>query len=226
MTNHSREHGGGVVTILLSWVLGYARWTQFIPMVAAWFVALSLLVALMFGRFALGFEDMDEQSQADFWSSPYVQQAIEGAKESVSFIRIRYQPPGEEFDWGAFIREAWSALALVGFLLSLLLGAFGIGFRPRSLGEKIKIAAMASAGVTVVAMVLGLSFGEKLTSSPGEVVGFGIAVGLLPFIPTCWGLFFSHVVAILERMFGLGDVLTGASAREPEDSDASQNRQS
>ena len=79
----------GIGGLLFSYVLGYLRWTQFIPMVVAWCAVLFLLGALAFGRFAVGFEELAPETQEEFWSSPYVRQGIVWADQSVDFLGDR-----------------------------------------------------------------------------------------------------------------------------------------
>lgn len=197
----------GISGMLLSWGLGYLRWTQFIPMVTGWFGVAFLLGALFFGRFAVGFEELAPETQANFWSSPIVKNGIEHAAQSVEFINARYRSADDEFDLRSFIWEAWSLLALVGFLLSLLLGALNIHFRPRSLGQKIRIVGIVSVTLAVISSLVFLSFGELLTSSIISVVFWGFYVVAIPFLLTCWGLWVSNLISAAEVMLGLRDSL-------------------
>ena len=203
LKEQSKDGGSSLFGMLLSYALGYLRWTQFIPMVAGWFAVIFLFGALAFGRFAVGLKELDAETQASFWSAPGVQETIESAKKSVDFISARYRTPGDEFDLGAFVRGAWSVLALIGFLLSLLLGALGFHFRPRSFGEKIKMLGIISICVALGAVIVLFSFGEALTSGPVAVVVWPFSVVMIPFLLSCWGLGVSHVIAKVEELLGL-----------------------
>ncbi|MEE4172732.1 MAG: hypothetical protein V2I57_00590 [Xanthomonadales bacterium] len=195
----------GVGSLIFSYVLGYLRWTQFIPMVVGWGGVLFLLGALAFGRFAVGFEELAPETQADFWSSPFVRQGVEWADRGVGFLGERYRTPAGEFDPGPFVREAWSLLALLGFLLGQLLGAFGLRPPPRTLGQKIKMTGIVSLSVAFAATVLLLSFGELLHAGKLDAVFWSLLLVAFPFLFSCWGLWVSDRIAVIEELFGFRD---------------------
>lgn len=195
----------GIGSLLFSYALGYLRWTQFIPMVVSWGGVLFLLGALAFGRFAVGFEELAPETQADFWSSPLVRHGIEWTDQGVDFLGERYRKPSGEFDAGPFVREAWSLLALVGFLLGQLLGASGLRPPPRTLGQKIKITGAVGLAVAFVATVLLLSFGDLLNASKLDAVFWSLLLVTFPFFFSCWGLWVSDRIAVVEELFGFRD---------------------
>ena len=96
-------------------------------------------------------------------------------------------------------------LALVGFLFGQLLGAFGLRPPPRTLGQKIKISGAVCLVVAVVAALLLLSFGEMLAGSRLDAVFWSMLVVAWPFLFSCWGLWVSDRIAVVEELFGFRD---------------------
>jgi len=195
----------GIGSLVFSYALGYLRWTQFIPMVAAWMGVLFLLGALALARFYFAVDDLDRESREAILMTPGVQEAFRKGAASFEFISDRYRLPGGDFDFGGFIREAWSLLALAGFLLSMLLGALGFHFRRRTFGQKIKILAWVSLGFAAALTGLLLSFGEHLTDGPVAAMAWGPMVVMIPFVLSGWGLWVSDRIAVIEELFGFRD---------------------
>lgn len=195
----------GIASTVFAWILGYLRWTQFIPMVVGWGGVLFMLGALAFGRFAVGFEELAPESQAEFWSSPVVERGIRWADQGVDFLGDRYRTPTGEFDFGQFVLEAWSLLALVGSLLGAALGAMGLRPRPRTLGQKIKWLGAISLVIAVLATGLLLSFGDMLHASALGAAFWAICIVAVPFLLSCWGLWVSDRIRVVEELFGFRD---------------------
>ncbi len=189
---------GSLLRLLAGWLLDYVRWTQFIPMVIGWGGALFILGGLCFGRFAIGFEKLPDEMQAEFWSAPGVQETIVRLEQSIRFLGERYQTPDGSFDPGPFVREAWSLLALLGFLLGQLLNAFGVRPSPGTPGRKIRVAGVISLLTAGAAIVLLLSFGEALKDGPFAVAFFGLSIAAVPFLLSCWGLWISDRIRAIE----------------------------
>lgn len=152
--------------LLLDLLFGYLRWTQWVPMVLAWGAAAFLIGGALFAHWAVSVEELDREAQAAYLDSPAFHTAVDGLSWFDETVLEEARDADGKVDWEAVILRVWGALALVGFVISLLAGALGYRARPRRLGEKMRLAALASLAPGLLFCGAMLAFGAR--SSPAR----------------------------------------------------------
>jgi hypothetical protein len=191
------EHGGvqsqsHILKLLLSWGLGYVRWTQLTPMLLMWGFALLMLLALTFVNF-------QQQTLS----------ALESVLEWLTQLRLLGAqmtplPPGKSTgmhlttdDFESLVLSTWAvaslALMLVGMVISWLFGPF----RPWTLKRKIALAGLG------VALLLG-GLVANYYAAPHNFNGAASAwmlnfslISLLVFGVSAYSLSIAHFLAYL-----------------------------
>jgi hypothetical protein len=128
-----------LLTLLLSWGLGYLRWTQLVPMLLVWSLGVVMVLALTFINF---------QTQA----VPALVKLLEWlVRLPLIGERIALWLAGDgdglrvkSTDFEFFVVSGWAVVSLLFMLAGLLLSAWLGPFRPWTLKRKLAVAAAAA----------------------------------------------------------------------------------
>ncbi|GAB4178526.1 MAG: hypothetical protein Kow0020_14560 [Wenzhouxiangellaceae bacterium] len=179
--------------LLASRALGYFRWTQLTPMIAAW-----TFYALMIG--ALLITNLQDQSLPVLERTWVVLEELFGPFDEQDF--------GETDADGALhfteddilpaVLRAWGLLSLVLWLLGMLVGAV-FGYPPRAtLSRKLAVAAVAAL-VGVALCLCAWSFGsETFHGSAMGWIALFLGSGLLVWLISAWSLTIGTLVDRLQ----------------------------
>jgi hypothetical protein len=179
-TQPHRQHDPWEIPKLLAAVaIDYLRWTQLIPMVFAWFIAIGVVLVFIALAFQSDINDYIERNEArieqvvERWWGPVDGQANEGSEDI-----------GAKIDADAiksFIYKAWAVLAFVAYMLALLRNAvFG---KPEPIGLRRKLKVVGVAALTCG----GLAFMLALVMGPASDQGIPVLIfGLFLYTIALW----------------------------------------
>jgi len=161
---------GNLIALALGAVIDYFRWTQLVPMIAAW-------TFLLIGVGALLLVSFQEQSFALMERGIGVYENVFGPIESAEGM----EPAASDTDQGAattqgnasngavtfsdedfmpVVLRAWAWVALAGYVLGLIRTALFGQWQPWSLGRKLVLAAIAAAAASAL-MFSAYLFGSE-----------------------------------------------------------------
>ena len=196
---HRRRDPWEIPKLLAAVAIDYLRWTQLMPMVFAWFIAVgvvSLFVVLAFQADISNYIERNEariEQVVERWWGPVKTQDEEGAQANGSKINTDAIK--------SFIYKAWAVLAFVAYILALLRNAvFG---KPKPIGLKRKlvivgVAAMISGVLAfMLALVMGLANDQSILA---------LIVGLLLYAIVLW-LVSAYSLSVNHLLLKLRDLL-------------------
>jgi len=181
-----------ITKLILSWTLGYMRWTQLTPMLLLWGFSLMMVLALTFVNF---------QEQAitvlEFMLEWLVQLPLVGEyimkflSDETSNTHIRSS------DLKSFVLSSWALVSLVFMLVGIVLSFLFGPFKPWVLKRKILIT-----GVGTVLLLAGMvaNYYAAPQNFNGEasawMLNFSL-ISLLVFVVSAYCLSISHFLGYL-----------------------------
>ena len=182
------------LTLLLSWVLSYTRWTQLTPMLLLWGFGLLMLLALTLVNFQeqtlSALEFILEWLMRIPVAGDYIASMLSG-ENSETHIATN--------DFNSFVLSSWAALSLVfmlaGIILSLLFGPF----QPWTLKRKLQIT---SGGVVLLLAGMMANYYAAPQNFNGEAFAWMLnfsLISLLLFVVSAYCLSISHFLGYLNN---------------------------
>ena len=194
--------------LLLSWMLGYMRWTQLTPMLLLWGFGLLMVLALTFVNF-------QEQtiSAVGFVLEWLVQLPVVGEYMTQLLPDENSNTHISKSDFKSFVLSGWAVLSLVFMLAGIVLSAMFGPFQPWALKRKLLIA-----GVGTVLLLAGMlaNYYVAPQNFNGEasawVFNFAL-ISLLVFVVSAYCLSISHFLGYLNEALMAGELNTADDFR-------------
>jgi len=194
--------------LLLSWILGYMRWTQLTPMLLLWAFGLLMVLALTFVNF-------QEQtiSIVGFALEWLVQLPVVG-----TYI-VQYLPDENSdthissSDFESFVLSGWALLSLGFMLAGMILSALFGPFKPWALKSKLLIAGTGTvlllAGMVANYLAVPQNFNGEAAA---WMLNFSL-IALLVFVVSAYCLSISHFLGYLNEAMLAGELQTADESR-------------
>jgi hypothetical protein len=128
-----------IIKHLLSFGIGYLRWTQLVPMLFVWGFAVVMALAMVFVNFQQ--QSLTALSSVLEW---LVQLPLVGERIAVFFSEQNGETQITSKDFKSFLLRTWMISSLLFFLVGLGLSTIFGPFKPWTLKRKIALAAAAS----------------------------------------------------------------------------------
>jgi len=187
----------------ISLLIGYFRWTQLFPMIAAWAIGAGLLILFVITA--------DEEATG---------QVIESVGQRVEAVPVLAQALGSTFDYvfseeeadkhpfeafKSVVLKVWGIVSLVFMMLAWLLDLLFGPFKPWTLKKKLKV-------TLVACLVLEASYFACFLANPDDFNGpISIMVlnflvwGVAVFLISTWSLTISHMLGKLQLAIAQSD---------------------
>lgn len=206
LTPASSGNEPGIVGTILGMGLDYVAWTQVIPAVFAWLLALFFLLALLLVDMDVRGENPAENMQAlgerfpvlEEKVGPWIQQRVSPSVEAATDPETGAVDLGK-IDFYGFATRIWLSLSLAGMVLGLLLRLLR-GPRPgRTLRRKL-LWTFGACGLLVLAYQSVFVFGAvPFEGSFLKWLLLFASLALLVFLVTAWSISVSHGLNRISR---------------------------
>jgi len=194
--------------LLLSWVLGYMRWTQLTPMLLLWGFGLLMVLALTFVNF-------QEQtiSAVEFVMEWLVQLPVVGEYIMQLLPDENSNTHINTSDFKSFVLSGWAVLSLVFMLAGIVLSALFGPFQPWALKSKLLLAGAATvlllAGMVANYYAVPQNFNGEASA---WMLNFSL-ISLRVFVVSAYCLSISHFLGYLNEALLAGELQTAGDAR-------------
>jgi hypothetical protein len=194
-----------IIKHLLSFGIGYLRWTQLVPMLFVWGLAVVMALAMVFVNFQQ--QSLTAMSSVLEW---LVQLPLVGERIAAFFSEQNGETRITSEDFKSFLLRTWMISSLLFFLVGLGLSTIFGPFRPWTLKRKIALAAAAS-----LLLLAGLSANyyavpENFNGSASSwLFNFSMLVFIV-FLVSAYSLSVSHFLLWLSRQLENGSQLKPA----------------
>jgi len=189
-----------MLKIAISLVIGYFRWTQLFPMIAAWVIGAGLLVlfAVTVDEEATG-QVMDSVEQR-IEAVPGLARALGSMFDYVFSEEEAGKDPFEAFR--SVVLKAWGIASLAFMLLAWLLDLLFGPFKPRTLSRKLKVTLVAC--VALVAGYFACFFADPDQFNGPTYVSFlyFLGIGAVVFVVSTWSFTISHLLGKWQLAIG------------------------
>ena len=183
-----------ILKLLLSWTLGYMRWTQLTPMLLLWGFGLLMLLALTFVNF-------QEQtiSAVEFVLEWLLQLPVVGEHITQLLPDENSNTHISKSDFKSFVLSGWAVLSLLFMLAGIVLSVLFGPFVPWALKRKLLIA-----GIGTVLLLAGMvaNYYVAPQNFNGEasawVFNFSL-ISLLVFVVSAYCLSVAHFLGYLNN---------------------------
>ena len=189
--------------LLLSWILGYMRWSQLTPMLLLWGFGLLMLLALTFVNF-------QEQtiSALEFILEWLIRLPLVG--EHIAPL-LSSENTGMHIatgDFKSFVLSSWAVLSLVFMLAGIVLSAVFGPFQPWALKRKILIAG-AGAALLLAGMIANYYAAPQNFNGEASawMLNFSL-ISLLVLVVSTYCLSISHFLGHLNEALMTGELDT------------------
>jgi hypothetical protein len=200
-----------ILKLLLSWGLGYIRWTQLTPMLLMWGFGLLMLLVLTFVNF-------QEQTIAalEAFLEWLMQLPVVGKHITPLLSEESTATHMTENDFKSFVLSAWAVLSLAFMLAGMVVSSLFGPFQPWTLKRKFLIA---GAGVVLILAGMAVNYYAVPQNFNGEasewMLNFSL-IALLVFGVSAYCLSVSHFLGYLI------EALIADDMNSPDDSEVIQ----
>ena len=189
-----------MLKIAFSLVIGYFRWTQLFPMIAAWVIGAGLLVLFVItaNEEATGqvFESIGQRIE----DVPVLAQALDSMTEYVFSEEEANKPFFEAFR--SVVLKVWGIASLVFMLLAWMLDLLFGPFKPWTLRKKLK-ATLAACLVLVSGYFACFLANPDDFNGPTSIMVLNfLAWGAAVFVVSTWSLTISHMLGKWQLAIG------------------------
>ena len=180
-----------MLNIAISLVIGYFRWTQLFPMIAAWVISTGLLlVIVMDNQEATG--QVMEPAEQKIEVPPILQQAVGSIFEYVFSEEEADKHPFDAFRSVVF--KIWGIISLAFMLLAWLLGLLFGPFKPWTLKKKLTVTLMACLVLESGYFWCFFAFPDEFNGSTSTTILNFLFWGAAVFLVSTWSLTISHLL--------------------------------
>lgn len=189
-----------ILKYLLSWGLGYMRWTQLTPMLLLWSFGLLMLLALTFVNFQEQTISALEFILEWLMRLPMVGERIAtllSGENTGTHIATR--------DFRSFVLSSWAVLSLVFMLASIILSLLFGPFQPWALKRKLQIA---TGGTVLLLAGMAANYYAAPQNFNGEAAAWMLnfsLISLLVFVVSAYCLSASHFLGYLNNALMAGE---------------------
>jgi hypothetical protein len=185
----------------ISLVIGYFRWAQLFPMIAAWVIGAGLLVL-----FAI---TVDEEATGQVMES--VGQRIEAMPAPAQkawasmFDYVFSEEEAEKHPFEAFksvVLKAWGIVSLIFMLLAWLLDVLFGPFKPWALRKKLKLTLLACLVLVAGYFACFLADPDQFNGPTSLSFLYFLVIGAVVFVVSTWSLTISHLLAKWQLAIG------------------------
>ena len=197
-----------VLKLLLSWGLGYMRWTQLTPMLLLWGAGLLMLLALTF----VNFQEQTVSVMAVIleW---LVQLPVVGERISLLLADENRRMHITTGDFKSLVLSSWAMLSLIFMLAGIIISALFGPFQPWALKRKILIA---GSGAVLLLAGMVANYYAAPQNFNGEASAWMLnffLISLLVFVVSSYCLSISHFLGYLNETLVAGELNTADDFR-------------
>ena len=189
--------------LLLSWCLGYIRWTQLTPMLLLWAFGLLMLLALT----VVNYQEQT-MSTLEFILEWLVRLPVVGERIVPLLSGENTETHIATNDFKSYVFSTWAILSLAFMLASIIMSLLFGPFQPWALKRKIQIA---SAGAVLLLAGLGANYYAAPQNFNGEAAAWMLnfsLISLLVFGVSAYCLSISHFLGYLNEALMDGELNT------------------
>jgi len=180
-----------MLNIAISLVIGYFRWTQLFPMIAAWVITTGLLLVIVMDNQEPTAQVM-ESAEQKIEVPPILEQAVGSIFEYVFSEEEADKHPFEAFR--SVVLKAWGIASLALMLLAWLLGLLFGPFKPWTLKKKLTVTLMACLVLESGYFWCFLAFPDEFNGSTSIIILNFLLWGAGVFLVSTWSLTISHIL--------------------------------
>lgn len=192
-----------MLNIAISLVIGYFRWTQLFPMIAAWVIAAGVLM--------LTVVSVNEEATGQIMESVGQKiEAVPGLSRAFGamFDYVFSEEEAEKHPFEAFksvVLKAWGIASLGLMLLAWLLGMIFGPFKPWTLRKKLKVTLLACLGLETGYFACFLAFPDQFHGQTSIIIMNFLVWGVAVFLLSTWSLTISHMLGKWQQAIAQSD---------------------